>query len=685
MSLQQGQILNSRYRIAKQIGQGGFGSVYRAWDLRMEAACVIKENLEFTQEATHQFIREAQILFKLKHPGMPVVYDYFDLPGQGLYLVMEYVEGQNLCEIVTVRGFVPEKEALNWIIQVCEALEYLHDQNPPIIHRDIKPQNIIITPKNRAILVDFGVAKVFQPNQKTTIGARAATPGYSPPEQYMQIGTDARSDIYSLGATLYTLLTGQVPPESVARSLDEEVVDIHIYNSLVSKPVVDAVETAMAYKRQDRFASAQKFREALSGKAFQSNNSPLPVSPTQFSTQQHVDAHSNLLMHSSLKAQQTAGTIRANSPPAKSSVFNKKLKKWLIPMAGSIVFLIGIIVVFGIIMSSTRKNQSKESIIQPGITSTLVDTIEPVKTETKLVELVPTLVPTEVITLGTAENPLILAFPMWLTSQQFTERGDLLVEALMDKTGYVIVSSLPSTNISLIEGIGSGTVHIAYIASVPYIIANDKGYAKVGLIGERLGTTSYGFQFIAARSSGFKSFFDSAVNRNTADVKTALAQFAGKKPCFVDPRSVTGYIMPYGFLRSLEIPINSEVFVQSHPAVVTSLYAGNICDFGATYIDARSNTTIETDFPDVMEEIDVIWQSEPFIPNDVISFSSKMPPWMVQDIKQAFLEISSTDAGKAMLAELYGFEVFKEVDDSIFEDFRLYMEASGIDYTSLIK
>ena len=263
MALQQGQVLNNRYRIANPIGQGGFGAVYRAWDLRMNGPCVIKESLETNPETASQFEREAQILFRLKHPGLPVVYDYFDLPDQGLYLVMEFVDGQNLGDILASRKILPEAEAVDWIIQVSEALEYLHKQDPPVIHRDIKPQNIIITPAGKAVLVDFGVAKVFRANQQTTLGARAATPGYSPPEQFLQSGTDERSDIYSLGATLYTLLTGKVPPESVARSLEEELPDIHLFTPSVSRATCRAVETAMAYKKKDRFANAAEFRHVL--------------------------------------------------------------------------------------------------------------------------------------------------------------------------------------------------------------------------------------------------------------------------------------------------------------------------------------------------------------------------------------------------------------------------------------
>jgi serine/threonine protein kinase len=219
MPLISGQILNTRYRIVKLLGQGGFGAVYRAWDLNLNRPCAIKENLETAPEAQQQFQREAQMLSNLHHPNLPRVIDYYFISGQGQYLVMDFVEGEDLQSILDNAGStLTESQVLPWIRQVCDALSYLHHQNPPIIHRDVKPRNIIITPAGQAMLVDFGIAKRYDPQSKTTMGARAVTPGYSPNEQYGHGTTDSISDIYALGATLYTLLTNQVPVESVQRT-----------------------------------------------------------------------------------------------------------------------------------------------------------------------------------------------------------------------------------------------------------------------------------------------------------------------------------------------------------------------------------------------------------------------------------------------------------------------------------
>jgi serine/threonine protein kinase len=140
MTLTQGQILNNRYRIVKLLGQGGYGAVYKAWDTTLNIPCAIKEGFETAQEMQQQFLREAQILAGLRHPNLPRVSDFFAIPGQGQYLVMDFVEGQDLEELrCAAGGRLPEAQALHWIAQACDALGYLHRQKMPVIHRDIKP------------------------------------------------------------------------------------------------------------------------------------------------------------------------------------------------------------------------------------------------------------------------------------------------------------------------------------------------------------------------------------------------------------------------------------------------------------------------------------------------------------------------------------------------------------------
>ena len=260
MPLSQGQELHNRYRIVNLIGQGGFGAVYRAWDLTLKRPCAVKENLDTSAEAQKQFDREVQLLANLHHSNLPRIYDSLFLPGMGQYLVMDFVEGQNLQTMLETNGRLSEVKVLPWIRQICDALAYMHGQNPPVIHRDIKPANIIITPQGRAVLVDFGISKIHDPYLKTTVGARAVTPGFSPWEQYGQGTTDNRSDIYALGATLYSLLTGQEPPESIALiSGAAALTPARRLNPTISAHVAKALSRSLQNQPGDRFADAAAF------------------------------------------------------------------------------------------------------------------------------------------------------------------------------------------------------------------------------------------------------------------------------------------------------------------------------------------------------------------------------------------------------------------------------------------
>lgn len=265
MTLNPTDILNNRYRIIKLLGQGGFGAVYRAWDMNLQKACAVKENLETSPEQSAQFMREATTLANLSHPNLPRVIDHFSIPQSGQYLVMDFVEGENLETKVSNRGPLPYPQAVYWIGQIADALDYLHNQPQPLIHRDVKPANIVITHNGQAMLVDFGLIKIYTAGAKTVKGARGITPGYSPPEQYGVGSTDARSDIYSLGATLYTLLTGLTPAESVEllTGKAQSPVPVHLRNPQVPSEVSETIQEAMQLDANKRYPTAEHFKAAL--------------------------------------------------------------------------------------------------------------------------------------------------------------------------------------------------------------------------------------------------------------------------------------------------------------------------------------------------------------------------------------------------------------------------------------
>lgn len=264
MALQPGIILSNRYRIVSILGQGGMGAVYRAEDETLGITVAVKENLFLTDEYSRQFQRETNILAGLRHPSLPRVIDYIAIPGQGQYLIMDYIDGEDLRQRIERLKILPEQEVLLIGVAICDALMHLHSRVPAIIHRDIKPGNIKITPQGHIALVDFGLAKVMVASQQTTTGARAMTPGYSPPEQYGTAPTDARTDIYSLGATLYACLTGTIPEDALARATGKiDLTPIREMTPQVSRRAANTIEKALEIDPEDRYQTAEEFKQAL--------------------------------------------------------------------------------------------------------------------------------------------------------------------------------------------------------------------------------------------------------------------------------------------------------------------------------------------------------------------------------------------------------------------------------------
>lgn len=260
-----GVALLGRYQVVRLLGQGGFGAVYLASDLRLAGRAVaVKENFDSSPDAQAQFKIEADMLANLSHPSLPRVTDHFAEVNGHSYLVMDYIEGDDLETLVRRSGKLGEAQVLPWIDQVCDALTYLHTQPHPIIHRDVNPRNIRIRSDGRAMLVDFGIAKLYDPAQKTQLGARAVSPGYSPLEQYGRASTDARSDIYALGATTYFVLTGVPPPE--ATDLAARTGQLQPPRTLapnLSPQVEQAILKAMEISADARFQTAEALHHAL--------------------------------------------------------------------------------------------------------------------------------------------------------------------------------------------------------------------------------------------------------------------------------------------------------------------------------------------------------------------------------------------------------------------------------------
>lgn len=264
MTLKRGSVLFNRYRIQDILGQGGMGNIYRAVDENLGVEVAVKENLFTTDEYARQFKREAIILANLRHSKLPRVTDHFVIEGQGQYLIMDYIEGEDLSERMRRLGVISEPDAILIGVNICDALSYMHSRQPPVLHRDIKPANVRISPQGLIYLVDFGLAKVVLRGQTTTTGARAMTPGFSPPEQYGGARTDQRSDIYSLGATLYAAVSGVIPEDSLARAMEQtELTPVRRRNSKVSRQLASTLEKSLSIHPDDRYASAVEMGDAL--------------------------------------------------------------------------------------------------------------------------------------------------------------------------------------------------------------------------------------------------------------------------------------------------------------------------------------------------------------------------------------------------------------------------------------
>ncbi len=258
-------LLQERYLIVEKLGQGGMAAVYKAKDTGRRGAPIraIKEMSQATlkeserEQAHENFHSEAEMLRTLDHANLPKFYEQFQEDDRH-YLVMEFIDGETLEDRLEHAGKgLPESDVMGWAEQICSVLNYLHERRPPIIFRDLKPGNIMVTKSGQVKLIDFGIARIFR-RDKTHDTQVLGTPGYAPPEQYGKGQTDPRSDVYALGVTLHQLLTNY-DPSSTPFSLPA----VHTLNRSVSPHIQVAIEKATKLKRDERYESISDFQAAL--------------------------------------------------------------------------------------------------------------------------------------------------------------------------------------------------------------------------------------------------------------------------------------------------------------------------------------------------------------------------------------------------------------------------------------
>jgi len=267
-------MIQNRYLIVQMIGKGGMGEVYLAVDQRLGSAVALKRTFFSDNNALGTaFEREARILGRLRHPVLPKVIDHFSENGDQ-FLVMEHISGDDLAKrLENATEPFPLSWVMFWADQMLDALSYLHSHEPPIIHRDIKPQNLKLTDENHIVLLDFGLSKDFDSSSTANSLNSASVAGYSPHfasmEQIRGTGTDARSDLYSLSATLYQLLTNTVPADALTRAdallggAKDPIIPLNEINSAISPAISDVILKGAELRQDKRFSSASEMQKAL--------------------------------------------------------------------------------------------------------------------------------------------------------------------------------------------------------------------------------------------------------------------------------------------------------------------------------------------------------------------------------------------------------------------------------------
>jgi len=351
----------SNYKILKQIGSGGMGMVYLAQHNTLERYAAVKVlNPEYSNNKffKDRFLNEATTLAKLNHPNIVILYDFIEKEGK-LLIIMEYVEGQTLDVFIDKNSFTDEQFAINIISQILDGLSFAHQQN--VIHRDIKPSNIIIGEKNISKLLDFGIAKLTESNANLTkTGTRMGSISYMSPEQVLGKELDARSDIYSMGLTLYELLAGKSPYNDNTESdfivqnkiVNEVLPDIRSVRQGVSERLAEAINIATEKDPSNRFQNCDDFKNYISD-----NNQTISYSKPKSNYNQNDKNKTQFVIPDS---QNNKTVYTENSNPAISSV-SKKINPLVLISILFLILLIGGIAVYYINSNETAEILESDS------------------------------------------------------------------------------------------------------------------------------------------------------------------------------------------------------------------------------------------------------------------------------------------------------------------------------------
>ena len=287
---------------------------------------------------------------------------------------------------------------------------------------------------------------------------------------------------------------------------------------------------------------------------------------------------------------------------------------------------------------------------------------------------------------GTDQNPLILALnPSPRPGEEVIAAGEVIAAFIQSRTGYRVVTTIPASESLLVDAFAKGNAHIGAMSPYAFAFARNDNSVTALLARVREGETFYGAQIIVNRDKDFNAYFDETRNENIAETAEALKQFQEKKPCWSDEGSPSGYVVPLGLLNQSQVQTRSGAFLEGQPNVVRAVYADDICDFGATFIDARTSPILEADYPDVLDRVIVVWRIPEIIPYENIVMATSLPFEMRRVIQRALIDLMLTPEGKSAMQTVYGFDEVQPVEDAAYDEFIAYVLASGLEMADLIE
>ncbi|MBG0785468.1 MAG: phosphate/phosphite/phosphonate ABC transporter substrate-binding protein [Anaerolineaceae bacterium] len=674
------------YRIIERLGMGGMAVVYKAFDTRLERDVALKLiRVDEIPPSQHdrlmkRFEREAKAMAKFSHPNIVPVHDYGEVDGSP-YLVMEYIPGGTLKERIAKP--IPWEQAVRWLTPVADALRYAHAQK--VIHRDVKPSNILFDSEGRPLLTDFGIAKVLETDEATLTGTGlgVGTPEYMAPEQWRGIASEA-TDQYALGVVFYELLTGNKPytadtPAAVAiLQATEPLIQPSKLVGGIPEELEKVLYKALARDPQDRYEDMGLFQEALAKllSYFLQNNEKAELQDNLLHEEDSVSVGSEIDDITFDEVDLTPSGNENDKGKAQTSVeednreittgIRKKKNRRLITVV-SIVSALIIVIICSVIYFMPASWWC-------GLTGNAIEGCEVDENPERPINQV-----YEEITdegnlsaeenLGTEENPIIWAVVPYGETNLIRSSFSGVADYLFNKTGLFVEPFFVTEYADVIEGLSTDPpqIHMSSLATFAYLFASEQGVADAALIADRYGSVSYNGQIFVRADSGI----------------TSIADLTGKTFCRPDPLSTSGWIIPSITLRAAGIDPDTDlteiVDTGSHDAAVAGVYNGD-CDAGSSYVDARLSMT--EDYPDILEVVTVI-EVTVDVPNDGIQFSPVVPDEIRDQIVAALLVINQDEEALEDLDEVFEWTKLVKKDDSFYDPLRQLLDTAGVDAESL--